>query len=314
MARHTLGHDGTERRLAAIVSGAGRLGADAVTASLTDHLGSRVDLQVHTVSSSAEATATAAASARDADIIIAVGGDGTVADVASGIFGSGAALAIVPAGSTNITARSLGIPADPGDALALLGEQSLFRVIDVGRSGDRSFLHIAGAGFDAELFNVANPKWKRRFGWVAYLPAAAAALALRPSEVRVIADNIEIVASSSLVLVANGGSAIAPGFRIYPGISVEDGWFDVLLFTPSTPGEIAATLWQAAMQRLDRSPHVSWHRARSVRIEATPSLPVELDGDLRGSTPREFHVVPNGLRVVVPAPVAEADREGAARL
>jgi diacylglycerol kinase (ATP) len=288
------------RRVAAIVSGTSRLAADAVSVSLQRHLGPSVGLRVHAVRSSEEATSTARVAAAHADIVIAVGGDGTVADVATGIFGSGAALGIVPAGSTNITARSLGIPETPKHALALFTEWPLFRSIDVGRSGDRSFLHISGAGFDAAIFRFANPDWKRRVGWVAYVPAAAAALALPASEVRVTADETEIVARSSLVLVANGGSAIAPWFRIYPGISVEDGLLDVLVFTSSAPYEIAAVIWRAAMQSLDRSPHVAWTRARVVRIEATPPLAVEMDGDPRGETPREFHVAPGGLEVLVP--------------
>jgi YegS/Rv2252/BmrU family lipid kinase len=296
----------------AIISGTSRLGADSVFAVLTDHLESLTDLRVRTVNSSVEATEAANEAAPTADIVIAVGGDGTVADVATGIHGFDAALGIVPAGTTNITGRSLGIPADPTEALALFGHRPFFRSIDVGRSGDRSFLHIAGAGFDAELFGTVDPDWKRRIGWVAYVPAAAAALALPPSEVRVVIDDGEIVANSSLVLVANGGAVVAPTFRIYPGVSVDDGWFDVLVFTSATALEIVATLFSVGTQRLDQSPHVTWHRARTVRIEATPPLPVQLDGDPRGTTPHEFHLVPKGLKVVVPNSDSHVDDETAA--
>jgi YegS/Rv2252/BmrU family lipid kinase len=296
--------DRTIHRVAAIVSNAGRLSVDVVSSSLTRHLDPMVGIQVHAVGSATEATARAEDAARTADIVIAVGGDGTVADVATGIFGSSAALGIVPAGSTNITARSLGVPETPEHALAVFGGRTHFRSIDLGRSSNRSFLHIAGAGFDAELFKIANPVWKRRVGWVAYLPAAIAALGLPTSEVRITADETEIVAQSSLVLIANGGSAIAPEFKIYPGISVEDGRLDVLVFTSTTPAEIAATLWHAGTQRLHQSQHVEWHPARSVRIEATPPLPVELDGNLHGETPCDFHVVPRGLDIVLPSPIS----------
>jgi YegS/Rv2252/BmrU family lipid kinase len=233
-------------------------------------------------------------------MVIAVGGDGTVADVATGIHGSPAALGIVPTGSTNIGARSLGIPANPAAALALFGGSYRLRSIDVGRSDGRSFVHIAGAGFDAELFRAANPVWKRRLGWFAYFPAAVAALRLPPSEVRITTDEALLETRSPLVLIANGGSAIAPDFRIYPGIAVDDGWLDVLVFTPSTPAQIAATLGFASRQRLDRSPHVTYRRARTVTIEAAPPLLVELDGDPRGVTPRQFRVEPLALRVVTP--------------
>jgi diacylglycerol kinase (ATP) len=288
------------RRVAAIVSGASRVDSNEVFATLTRILGGEVVLQVEVARSSAEATEAANQVAQTATVVIAVGGDGTVADVATGIFGSDAVLGIVPAGSTNIAARSLGIPAQPAAALELFGQSYQIRSIDVGRSGDRSFVHIAGAGFDAELFRAANPLWKRRLGWFAYLPAAVAAFRLPPSDVCITADGTMLEARSPLVLIANGGSAIAPSFQIYPEIAVDDGWLDILVFTPSTPAQIATTLGHAGRQQLDRSPHVMHSRARSVRIEAVPPLPVELDGDPRGTTPREFSIVPCGLRVVTP--------------
>ena len=287
------------RRVAAIVSGASRVSANEVIASLTRNVAD-IELQVQVANSSTEATAAADLAARSAAVVVAVGGDGTVADVATGIFGSNAALGIVPAGSTNIAARSLGIPSNPAAALALFGGSYRIRSIDIGRSEDRSFIHIAGAGFDAELFRAASPIWKRRLGWFAYLPAAVAAVRLPPSDVRITADGVIFEARSPLVLIANGGSALAPDFRIYPGIAVDDGWLDVLVFTSSTLVQIATTLGYAGMQRLDRSPHVMHSRARTVMIEASPPLPVELDGDPRGATPRHFSIVPLGLRVVTP--------------
>ena len=229
----------TTRRIAAIISGTSRISPEQIVASLTRHSGD-MDLEIRVASSSSEATLAANQAARTAEIVIAVGGDGTVSDVATGIFGSSAALGIVPAGSTNIAARSLGIPAATGGRSRSTWRAHRLRAIDIGRSEDRSFVHIAGAGFDAELFKGASPVWKRRLGWFAYLPAAVAALRLPPSDVRITADGAVLEARSPLVLIANGGSAIAPQFRIYPGITVDDGWLDVLIFTSSTPAQIAS--------------------------------------------------------------------------
>jgi diacylglycerol kinase family enzyme len=159
---------------------------------------------------------------------------------------------------------------------------------------------MAGAGFDAEIFRFTDPALKRRLGWFAYLPAAVAALRIEPSQVGVTVDGEYDYALSPLVLVANGGSAIAPAFKIYPGITVDDGWLDVLIFTAAKPTQIAATLGLVGRQRLDRSPHVIRRRGRAVRIEATPPLTVELDGDVVGITPRDFHVVPGGMTVITP--------------
>ena len=289
-------------QVSAIVSGANRLGAASIAASLRSGLPFGVLRDVIVVSSSDEATDAARLAANGSDIVVAIGGDGTVADVATGIYGSTAALGIVPAGSTNITARSLGIPRSATSAIGLVAGPHWRRTIDVGRSEGRSFLHIAGAGFDAALFKAADPRWKRRFGWLAYLPSAVSALRLPPSRVRIDTDGAVIELDSALVLVANGGSAMTPGFRIYPGIAVDDGWLDVLVFTAVSPVEIAGTLASAGRQQLDLSPHVFRQKARRIRLEAAPNLPIQLDGDPCGSTPREFQLEPEALQVIVPLP------------
>jgi YegS/Rv2252/BmrU family lipid kinase len=234
------------------------------------------------------------------DVVVAVGGDGTVADVATGVFGSTASLGIVPAGSTNITARSLGIPARKQAAIALLAGDHRYRWIDVGRAGDRVFLHMAGAGVDAELFKAASADLKRRLGWLAYIPAATSAVQLAPARVRITADGEDFAAESSLVLIANGAAVLSPTLRIHPEITVDDGWLDLLVFTPATPIEIAATLGYAGMRRLDLSPHVAWRRAHHIRIDADPPLAVQLDGDPRGHTPRNFSIAPQAMRIITP--------------
>ncbi|MCA9877443.1 MAG: YegS/Rv2252/BmrU family lipid kinase [Thermomicrobiales bacterium] len=286
---------------AAVISLNSRLGAGAIAESLARKLGNAVDLTLTFVGSSDEATVAAREAASRAQIVIAVGGDGTVADVATGIAGSQATLGIVPAGSTNITARSLGVPANPRAAIQLLASGHVAQPIDLGVSGDRCFLHMAGAGFDAEIFRAANADLKKLLGWVAYLPAAAAALRLAPSAVTVRTDDAVLQARSPLVLVANGASAVAPAFRLHPSIAVDDGWLDVLMFTATTPAQVAATIGHLGSMRLDRSPYVVWQRTRRVTIEADPPLSVELDGDIRGDTPRDFAIRPNGLRVLIPA-------------
>jgi diacylglycerol kinase family enzyme len=286
--------------VAAIISGASRFGAQKLANSITAKLSQLGDLRVEIVHSSTEATDAAREGARAAETVVAVGGDGTVADVATGIIGSRARLGIVPAGSTNITARTLGIPSHPAAAIELLAGSPTPRSIDVGLSGDRVFLHIAGAGIDAELFRLADPALKRQVGWLAYLPAAASALRLKPSLVQVTTDDAKVETLSPLVLIANGGSVITPALTIHPEIAVDDGWLDVLVFTASTPGQVLATLSRAASRGLHRSPFVTWQRTKVARIEAAPPLAVQLDGDLRGVTPRDFRVAPRGLTVLTP--------------
>src|SRR4051812_34635098 len=144
----------------------------ALSDRLLNDVRSHSEVEIVISSSSDELVEAAHKAATAFDIVVAMGGDGTVSRVATGIFGSAAALGIIPFGSTNIIARSLGIPANPRNAIALLVGSHSRRVIDIGRCDDRCFLHMGGAGFDAEIFRQTSLEWKRRTGWIAYLPPA----------------------------------------------------------------------------------------------------------------------------------------------
>jgi diacylglycerol kinase family enzyme len=259
------------------------------------------EFRIAVTRSSEEATSAARTAAANAQAVIAVGGDGTVADVATGIFGSPAALGIVPAGSTNIVARSLDIPRDPRAAIRLLAVPQATRPLDVGRCGERCFLHMAGAGVDAALFAATDPALKRSLGWLAYLPPAAAALTLPPSLVRVTVDDVSVERTSSFVLVANGGSLVAPALTLDRQIVNDDGWLDVLIFAPIAPLSGADLLRHAGQRRIASSPHITHLRGRTVVLEADPPLPVQLDGDVRGDTPATFTLAHRALNVIVPS-------------
>jgi len=258
------------------------------------------DFGVIVVNSSGEIAPAARRAAIDAEVVVAVGGDGTVSRVATGIFGSEAALGIVPLGSTNIIAKSLGIPSSPHAAMRLLRSSDARRVIDVGRCDEHCFLHIAGAGFDAEIFRHASLQWKRRTGWIAYLPPAMRALQQAAAEIRLTVDEVASTHTSPLVLVANGGSFISPNLSLFPGISYEDGSLDVLVFTCTTGPEMLATLASISTGRSESSQFVTRLRGQRVRIESNPPVWVEIDGDPIGQTPKDFAVVPSALEVVTP--------------
>jgi diacylglycerol kinase family enzyme len=206
----------------------------------------------------------------------------------------------VPLGSTNIIAKSLGIPSSPRAAMMLLSTSNSRRVIDVGRCDDHCFLHIAGAGFDAEIFRHASLQWKRRTGWIAYVPPAMRALQHAAAEIRLTVDEVTSTHTSPLVLVANGGAFISPNLSLFPGISYEDGWLDVLVFTCMTGPEMLATLASIGTGRSENSQFVTRIRGQRVRIESHPPVWVEIDGDPIGQTPRDFAIVPGALEVVTP--------------
>ncbi len=287
-------------RVAVIVNPNGRRSLDAIRRALDRACpaGSRPTVLVTTGAGDATRLAR---SVRDAtDLVVAVGGDGTVAEVAAGLVESSVPLGIVPAGSTNIVAREHRIPLGLNPAVRLLFGPHRLAIRDLGRCGDRVFLHMAGAGLDARFFLGTNRQLKRHVGWLAYVPAAAVALAEPPAHVVVTADETTIEAESPLVLVANGASVVHPAIRLHPGIRSDDGWLDVLVFKGTDPASLARTLVKFGVGQLEGAPEMVVLRARRVTIQAQPEVPVQLDGDPVGTTPVTIAVIPAAIRLVVP--------------
>ncbi|HEU5434605.1 MAG TPA: YegS/Rv2252/BmrU family lipid kinase [Thermomicrobiales bacterium] len=293
------------QRVAAIINPATRGSVRALERLLRGATPPHVHLEIMTTPAPGSATALARDAAAWADRLIAVGGDGTVAAVASGILGSDRSLAIVPSGSTNVIAKELGLP-NSARAAAELAFRSNKRVQrDVGVVGDRCFLHMAGAGFDSSLFENTDRALKKRIGWVAYLPAALAALQIPPVAFSIVADDERMDVESSLVLVANGSAIVTPAFRIHPDIVSDDGWLDLLVFTATDPAAVARTLGLLATARLAESPYLITRKARRIELAAEPPLPVQLDGDVVGVTPARFEIAPGAVGIVVPDPDLE---------
>ena len=242
--------------------------------------------------------------------LIAAGGDGTVHEVVNGMFEGGAPVApdavlgIVAAGSGCDLVRSLSLPGDAVQASQHLTGDA-FRQIDVGRvtftsgssMGTRYFANIAEAGIGAAV--VARTTTLPAFlgpakyfcGFWLTLPA------FRPATVRVDADGHSFEWRAHNVVVANcrfyGG-----GMQISPKSQPDDGLLDVLVMTG--PKADAFTM-VPKVYRGTHLPHrnVVELRASRVRLEADPPLPIEADGEVLGTTPATFDVVPAAIRVKV---------------
>ena len=289
------------RHVVAIVNPATRRNAQRIVVELRRQAPAGVELDIRLTPAARSATAIAREALPGADLVVAVGGDGTVSEVATALRGTGVPLGIVPAGSTNIVARDLGIPPHLPAAVSTLFGPHHRIPLDVGLCGEHAFLHMAGAGIDSRLFEATNSSLKRRIGWLAYLPPAAHELLGSAARFEVATDDDVHEVTSPLVLVANGGSIITPRLTLYPGFRKDDGYLDVLIFTASSPAQIFRTLGRLATRHLDLSPFVLHRRARRVVLSATPGLPIQLDGDVVTRTPATFTVDPAAIEVVVPS-------------
>lgn len=287
-------------RVLVIANPATRRNADRLIAVLRSNAPAGIDLDVHLTTQPNEARDIADARLPGAQLLVAIGGDGTVADCAHALAEAQVPLAVMPGGSTNITAREQGVPVSPQRAARLIFGANATRRIDAALCDERIFLHMAGAGFDARFFAGTNPKLKRKVGWIAYVPAAVAALRYKPTHFSITVDGEKIEATSPLVLIANGPSVIHPLLRLHPEIRDDDGLLDLLVITATQPLELARTLGRLSTMGLCKSPFLLHRRASNIRVESIGEVPIEVDGDVFGSTPRHFRVLPAAIRMIVP--------------
>lgn len=249
--------------------------------------------------------------ARGYRAVVAAGGDGTVAEIITGLAGSGVPLGIVPQGTGNQVACNLGIPRDVEGAVEV-AVHGTPRPMDLGQLADgRYFALMAGAGWDAEVMAVATRELKDRWGFGAYLYAGLRRALAPPSALfRITADGREFEISAATVLVANVGQLVYPfvpvELRVGPDISFHDGMLDVCVFAPRTLTDVAAVLWRVARRQYAGDERMIFLRARDVRIESEVPVVTQVDGEVTGETPLAARAVEGGVRVLVPPGAAPA--------
>ncbi|HET8656173.1 MAG TPA: diacylglycerol kinase family protein [Longimicrobiaceae bacterium] len=237
--------------------------------------------------------------------VAAVGGDGTIAEVVTGLAGTGVPLGIVPRGTANQLAANLGIPSGLERAVDVVVNGTP-RPIDVGQlAGGRYFALMAGAGWDAEVMSIATRQLKERWGFGAYLYAGLRRAAAPPSaDFRLTIDEREVRVRAATVIVANVGQlvhALLPvDLHIAPAASIQDGLLDVCIFAPRSVPDVAAVLWRVASRNPVVDERMIYLQARQVRVESDPPVVTQVDGDLAGETPLEARAVPGGARVLLP--------------
>jgi len=271
---------------------------------------------------------------RDARVVIAAGGDGTVNEVANGLVNTDVALGVLPVGTTNAWALQMGIPALnpmlPGiqavKLIAALEERiarplpaSYYRkvlldaarvlvegqtvAVDMGELSGRHFLMWAGMGFDAAIAQSIPPKEKRVLGsWAYVLPAIESAYRYSGTDVCLNLDGKVVKVSTPLIVVSNiqlYGGMIAIGAKA----CVNDARLDVCIFKG---GGFLTFVQQAAKvfaHKHLQDPKVEYYQCREIVVESARSLPVHIDGESFTTTPVAIHTVPSSLKVIVPKTV-----------
>ena len=292
------------RRLAVIVNptaGRGRALATlrAACAEL-DRIGADYRVEESKGLDHARGAAEAAIAARET--VVAVGGDGLVACLASVLCGSPGALAVVPAGRGNDFARAIGVPSEPA-AAARVAVEGRERLIDVGEVDGKPFLCIASVGFDSDVNRLAAGARLAR-GRLAYVYAALRALAgwkHATFEVRV--DGRAQTFAGYSVAVANTG-VYGGGMKLAPHARLEDGLLDVVTVATAGKLDFLMTFSKVFRGRHVAHPAIGFQTAETVALDAERPFDVYADGEPIGRLPVTVRVRPRALRVIAPVGAA----------
>jgi YegS/Rv2252/BmrU family lipid kinase len=252
----------------------------------------------------AEIATTAAAAGRTP---VVMSGDGMIGRVGGELAGGETPLGVIPGGLGNDFARVVGIPADPGEAVAnlLAGNR---RRIDVGEANGARFLCIASCGFDSDANRIANDAKLVR-GPLVYAYAALRALAQwKPARFTIVADGAERRFEGFSVAVANS-KAYGGGMLGAPDAVLDDGLLDVVTTTGTSKARFLRGLPDVFKgTHIDRE-EVDCFRAAEVRIEANRPFAVFADGEHITDLPATVSLLPGSLEVIAP-PAEETDRPG----
>jgi YegS/Rv2252/BmrU family lipid kinase len=239
------------------------------------------------------------------DVVVAIGGDGAVVEVATALAESKVALGIVPTGTGNLLASNLKIPHRPAAAVRVLLSWQRRR-IDLGRvtvdGKDHDFAVACGVGFDAKVMDVTGTGQKLRWGKLAYLANAFGQTGSIHNVPHVVTlDGVRHTTDAAQVFIANFGRML-PVVQLRRQIHADDGLLDVIVVRASGPMPGLLAGWEAMTQKdLGESSggHIFRAQAREVRIETEPSRLVETDGSVVGRTPLVATIRPGALTVMV---------------
>ena len=259
-----------------------------------------------------------------AERIVAIGGDGTINEVANGFFEDGvaiapeASLAVIPYGTGGDFRKTVKLSTDVGDAAAVIAANRTTR-IDLGKltyttvSGGRAvrmFVNIASFGSSGVVDKLVNESGKKLGSRLSFMVAAARATwSYKNQRVQLVFDGRDRAeATINTVAIANG-KYFGGGMKVAPDAELDDGVFDVVSIGDMTFGEIVKN-----SRRIYQGTHLSSEKVSARRakvIEAEPIdggevVELDVDGENLGRLPARFEVVPQALKMVIPGPGAAA--------
>jgi diacylglycerol kinase (ATP) len=245
------------------------------------------------------------------DVVIVVGGDGTINEVIQELANSETALGVLPSGTVNVWARETGIPLENTGAREILLHGQT-RNIDLGQVGDRYFLLMAGIGVDGEITHAVEKKPVKRFGVLGYL-VIGTWLGFGYPGFRIVLQVGEQTIHANAFQVIIGNTQLYGGAIKYTWeAKCDDGLLDVcVIYKRNFFGRIGMAI-DFLLHREQRRQWVKYETGQDIKIHTQKPVAMQIDGDSAGNTPASdfppitFRVIPGSLKVIVPQHVPEA--------
>ena len=256
---------------------------------------------VRTTQEPGQAERLAREAAKDgARLVLCAGGDGTALEAARGLCGTQAALGLLPCGTGNDFARTLGLPKSPSDALGALLSGTA-RDVDVGHINGHPFLNACGAGFDAQTVHAAQRAKRLGRGMLPYLYGVVDTLLhYRPLRMTIQTDDAAPQDRECLLCLVANGRYIGGGMHVAPCARIDDGLLDLIYIDP-LPRHMIVRL----LPKLIRGEHMAYTqlvhhaRVRSARIDC-PGMLLQCDGELQTMDRAVFSIEPARLLLQMP--------------
>jgi diacylglycerol kinase (ATP) len=249
------------------------------------------------------------------DLLVAVGGDGTLGEVVSGQARAErkVPIAIVPVGTANVVAIALSLPWFPGMAAGnIIDGRALSFDVGYLPDHDRHFLLMAALGYPARVIQDSPRRLKNLFGIFTYVGAGIRnALNLDEAKIFIEDDAGEVREyEGNTILLSNIGKIGDINLKVTPDTSAHDGKFDLTVISSRSLWDVIAVVFRMLTWRYRPSRRLHHFQARRVVIATDPPVPVQVDGEDMGHTPLTAEILPAGVQLIVGARYREAADSG----
>lgn len=244
-----------------------------------------------------------AALKRGCDLIVAAGGDGTLNEVINGLGENTGAVRVglIPLGTGNDFARTLGLPTDVDQCIELFraGHTRAIDLVRVTSDRVRYFVNVSAGGFSGLVNEKLTPEMKSTWGPLAYVRSAAAAFPqLRAYLTRIALDDKETISENLYNVIIGNGRYVAGGIPVAPEALPDDGLLDLVLIPERPVADLAILAPQMLMGTHLSSASIIYRRAARISVNSKPGMWFNVDGELVGNDPAVFEVLPRALQFV----------------